>query len=79
MAAQYLVVRSDPQDRSQHRALWDATLDRQPFLPLFAGVAYPSVVEVGADQPNEVARNLEMFQSRHYPVPRHGIERVDDV
>ena len=28
---------------------------------------------------NEVAGNLEVLQCHHYPVPRHGIERVDDV
>ena len=76
---QYLVVRDDSQDRSQHRALRNAALDALPFLPLPAGVAYPPVVEVDADQSNEVAENLVVFQGFHYPVPRHGVECVDDV
>ena len=43
------------QGRSQNRALRDAVIDEPPFLPFSVGVAYPPIVEVGADQPNEVS------------------------
>ena len=37
--------------------------------------AYPFVVEVGADQQNEVAGSLEMFQGRHYSIQQHDVQR----
>jgi hypothetical protein len=43
-----------PQDWPQNRALRNATLDGPPFFPFAAGVAHLPVVEVRADQPNEV-------------------------
>ena len=39
-AAQYLVTRDNPQDRSQYRTPRDAALDRPPFLSFATGVAY---------------------------------------
>lgn len=59
-ATQYLVVRDDPRDPSQHRALRNAALDGPPFSSLSTGVIYPLVIEVGANQPQEVAGNLEV-------------------
>ena len=73
LTAEYLVVRDDPQDRSQFRPLRNAAHDWPPFLPFAAGVVYLPVVEVGADQPHDVARNLEFSYSKAVTILLHSM------
>jgi hypothetical protein len=54
-AWKYLVLRDDPRDRSQNRALRDTALAGSPFLPFPADIRNPPIVKVGPTRYNSRA------------------------